>query len=118
MRTGFAALSGTRVGRRTAAEPASLVSQALGWEVPVDYLRDWLRGLPGAGDAVTAYARDGSVKSIRYEGWQVEYQRFDTSEGVLLPIRLEATSGPYRVRVAISDWRLAPETPEAKAALP
>lgn len=113
--SGIAVLEGTRVGRRSAAEAEVLVSQALGWPVPVTYLRDWLRGLPGVARARAVYADDGSLATLRYDGWQVEYRGFESVAGVLLPTRLEATSGPYRVRVVIRDWRLAPETADTEA---
>ena len=112
---GFAVLEGTRVGRRSAAEAEVLVSEALGWPVPVTYLRDWLRGLPGTARARTAFADDGSLAALRYDGWEVEYRAFERVADVLLPRRLEATNGPYRVRVVIRDWSLAPEAAKTDA---
>lgn len=93
---GMAELEGSDFERRMASDPDQLVSEAVGWPVPVQALAYWIRdltppmGLNGADDH-----------------WQLSIQRYtDTDAGLLLPSRLQADQPPYRVRIALRNWQL------------
>jgi len=123
VRPGLATLEGTRIGRMVDTDPEPLVSAALEWPVPVTLLLDWLRALPGtatdtdaaAGSGVRMQmAADGSLKRLQHQGWTVDYTSYElvtdsasgTATAVLMPTRLEASSGNYRIRTLISQWQL------------
>ncbi len=124
VRPGLATLVGTRIDPMQASTPEPLVSAALDWPVPVSLLLDWLRALPGSqapGDnsaqasAVRMQmAADGSLKRLQHQGWTVDYTRYELitdsaakdAAAVLMPIRLQASSGKYRIRTLISEWTL------------
>ena len=122
VRPDLATLEGTRIERMVDTAPEPLVSAALEWPVPVTRLLDWLRALPGAtsgGSSAAAelllqMAGDGSLKRILYQDWTVDYTRYelvtdsnsDRATQLLMPIRLEASSGNYRIRTLISEWNL------------
>ena len=123
-RPGLATLIGTRIDPMQASTPEPLVSAALDWPVPVSLLLDWLRALPGsqapgdnsgqASDVRMQMAADGSLKRLQHQGWTVDYTRYELvtdsaaadAAAVLMPIRLEASSGKYRIRTLISEWIL------------
>lgn len=124
VRPGLATLVGTRIERSQASTPEPLVSAALDWPVPVSLLLDWLRAVPGSqapGDNTEQaaavrmqMAADGSLKRLQHQDWTVDYTRYELvtdnadtdAAAVLMPIRLEASSGKYRIRTLISEWTL------------
>lgn len=89
----------------------SLVQAQLGWPVPVDDLQWWVRGLraPGATEAAE-YDSGGLLLSLQQSGWRVEFKRYREVGGATLPVRLEVQNGSYRIKLAIGNWRLGPET--------
>ena len=94
---------------REALNVNDLVLGELGWQAPVDALAWWVRGLAQPGDGSSAelvLSANGTPETIQHEGWLVEFNRFTEHEGVLLPSRLEATKGPYVLKLAISRWSL------------
>ena len=105
-----ARLKGSDVGQLAGATPDPLVEQAVGWPIPVAALAWWIRGLvpPGGGDV--RFADDGTLQGVTGADWTLEYQRFEQIDARLLPTRLEAHSGDYRVRIVIGEWQF--EGPE------
>lgn len=102
-------LEGSEVGELVADSPDPIVERAVGWPIPMRALSWWIRGLlpPEGGNA--AFDDDGTLESISDPVWQLAYRRFEDVEGQLLPIRLQAESGSYRVRIVIRDWRFGVE---------
>ena len=67
----------------------------------------WARGLaaPGMIDN-EQFGPEGLLVSLRQFGWNVDFTRYDSVGDFELPIRLKATRNNYRVKLAISSWRL------------
>ena len=106
---GWASLSGTDIeGHWISSEPDGLVLDAIGWPVPVADLAWWVRGLPPPGTAVDAirYTADGSIGQVTRPPWHLDFQRFLPEGEILLPARLQADSGFYRVRIVLRNWDL------------
>ncbi len=101
---GHAELEGTDIDRLVGPEPNALVEAAVGWAIPVMELSDWIRGLVAETDGQVEFARDGTLRRVSLDPWDLSYQRFDDVEGQLMPARLEAESPPYRVRVVLRAW--------------
>lgn len=106
---GRSVLDGSEVGRLTGEHPDPLVEEAVGWPIPVHALSWWIRGLvpPAGGDL--RFAEDGTLAGVHGPIWTLDYQHFKTFEEELLPTRMEARSGDYRVRIFIADWRFGVE---------
>lgn len=102
-----AVLEGGDGGPRRAASAEELLLQMLGWHVPVAALRDWVRGLPHAGGGPVQVERDdsGRVRSLRQDGWRVDYTAW--LDGGDWPTRIRARQEPYSVRLNIQDWAVA-----------
>ena len=93
---GVAELVGSDFERQLAVDPDQLVSEAVGWPVPVQALAYWIRDLPPP-PGLNGAAGD----------WALTIQRYtETEAGLLLPARLQAQQPPYRVRIALRDWQL------------
>lgn len=97
-------------GESVAGDAArQLVANEIGTALPVLELRYWLVGVPAPGLPYREITgSDGRLAGLEQAGWQVRYQRYDAVGEWVLPARMEIESGDVRLRVVVSNWRLAP----------
>ena len=88
-----------------ASNARDLVQELTGWDLPVEQLAYWIKGLPGEGDKVT-YDEHQRPKTISAHGWQLEYLGYTQIDGLWLPSRLNLTHDDTQLRLAISQWEL------------
>ena len=87
-----------------------LVRLQLGWEIPVDSLSWWVRGLVAPGDYEDRMIDDkGNLSELIQGGWTIEYGKYDTVEGISLPRKLTAHQADWKLKLAIRDWQLLEE---------
>lgn len=92
---------------QTAADVSELIWEHVGWPVPLDALQWWARGLAAPGGSENEQlGAGGLLTSLRQFGWDVKFSRYDSVAGIELPVRLKATRDNYRVKLAISRWRM------------
>ena len=87
------------------------IEQNLGPEspLPIAEMRYWLLGAPApASPYREAVGAGGSLSGLEQSGWTVNYQRYRAVGSIALPERVEMTTEGLRLRVVISEWRLAP----------
>ncbi len=79
----------------------------LGWSFPVESTRFWLRALrdPGA-PGQEIFSQDGTLIELNQHGWQIRYERYVASDGIMMPSRLVMQSSSARLRIVISKWRM------------
>ena len=92
---------------QTAVDVNDLIREHVGWPVPLGALHWWARGLaaPGMIDN-EQFGPEGLLVSLRQFGWNVDFNRYDSVGDIELPVRLKATRNNYRVKLAISRWRM------------
>ncbi len=96
----------------TRGEHEAVMRSNLGWSLPLGVLPDWVQGRPASDLPVQLQTHDdtGRLTAFRQLDWQVELDRFreagDQRPARLLPYRVTAQRGAYRVRLAISEWRI------------
>ncbi|MFT6878560.1 MAG: outer membrane lipoprotein LolB [Granulosicoccus sp.] len=78
--------------------------------VPVEELKQWVRGLPGAGDAIVRDSA-GRLSSLQYFDqsgvrWRVRFKRYGRVDDLLLPTLISASGGDYSVRLLLKNWKL------------
>ena len=85
-----------------------LVRNQVGWEVPVNELAWWVRGLVAPGSySHRTLDQQGQLISLNQSGWAIQFERYTQHDGESLPVRLTASRGESRVRLAVRDWHLA-----------
>jgi len=93
---------------QTAADANALIQDRVGWPISVDALQWWVRGLAAPGAIEDERIDDqGLLVSLDQFGWSVNFSRYASVDGVVLPKRLNASRDNYRVKLAISHWRMA-----------
>lgn len=92
---------------QSAADVRDLIWEHVGWPVPLEALQWWARGLAAPGVAEKEQFGPGDLLvSLRQFGWDVQFSRYESVAGIELPVRLKATRDNYRVKLAISRWRM------------
>lgn len=86
---------------------SELIQDQIGWPIPLDALSWWVRGMAAPGVIENEQiGPDGLLISLSQFGWNVDFNRYKSVADLELPIRLNATRDQYRVKLAISRWRL------------
>lgn len=93
-----------------AATVAALVVQELGWQIPIDALTWWVKGLA---DPAKWESRElnghGLLVKLSQFGWEVEFGNYDEVGGSMLPSKLTARRGKYLVKMVVRTWELKAE---------
>ena len=100
---GEAVLKDTKGKTITGANAAEVLYERLGWQVPFEQLRYWVRGIPGGGaaDAVDKITVDsaGRLKTLAQGNWRVAYQDYSTVNGLSLPEKITVTAAPGSMEI-------------------
>ena len=102
-------LEGLAGGPRAGEDAQALLLDATGWDIPVNQLPDWMRGLPTVGgEAQETIERDaeGRPRRIQQWGWLIQYLDWYPAEPgrAALPRRIEASRGDAKVRLLVDQW--------------
>lgn len=88
-------------------DPEALIEAATGWQLPLNSLVWWIRGLPGPeGDFRLLFDENNQLAMIRQQGWEIRYDRWQSFiDGYPeLPARLTAVKEDKRVRLVVTHW--------------
>ena len=100
---GEVVLKDTKGKTITGANTAEVLYKRLGWQVPFEQLRYWVRGIPGEGaaDAVGKITVDsaGRLKTLEQGNWRVAYQDYSSVNGLSLPEKLTVTAAPGSMEI-------------------
>jgi len=89
----------------TAKNSTALLMQQTGWNLPIENLYYWIRGLPVPGQAYHGqYDNQNRLTTLSQAGWQIQFLHYTNAANVELPDKL-ALSGPNAyARIAVSQW--------------
>lgn len=102
-----ARLEGIAGAPRQGGDPALLLREATGWDIPVEALAFWVRGAraPAAGPARLVFRADQHLARLEQGGWLIDYDQWADGPGaVALPARIEARRDAARVKLLIDGW--------------
>lgn len=87
------------------------IRQSTGWDLPLQALTHWLKGLPSPDSTVQGLDLDpdtGLLRHLEQDDWDVHYQKYGEFGGLTLPRRLQIKRGPNEAKVVIADWQTSP----------
>lgn len=89
-----------------------LVYRLTGLLIPVNYMQDWLKGLPTAADSFQLQAETDTLlslnKQLGSENWQLNYQSYQPVNNLALPYAMNLQQADTLVKIVISKWKLEP----------
>jgi outer membrane lipoprotein LolB len=93
--------------RHYADSVEDLVRGQVGWQVPVDKLAWWVRGLAAPG----AYGErlldeQGRLSKLSQDGWSIEFGRYGEVDDQSLPHLMTARQRDRTVKLAIRKWEI------------
>ncbi|GAB2901288.1 lipoprotein insertase outer membrane protein LolB [Paralcaligenes ginsengisoli] len=97
---GYSVLTRSDGSQEQASDPDGLVEQVLGSAIPVEGLRDWLRGRTGA---VLNLEKNqaGQATSFQQNGWRVVLSRYDSLGPRLLQLNRNDSNQRISVRLVV-----------------
>ncbi len=86
----------------------SLLYDQLGWELPIDKLRQWMLGLSALNQlSKITLDETGNIRQLNYPGWEVNYFGFQSVDTYMLPKKLFITGPKLKFRIIIDNWVLS-----------
>lgn len=85
----------------------TLTEQVLGWHLPLSGMRYWVLALPAVGsEAVIEKSETGQIKTLRQDGWEINYTRYaaDSTDG--LPLRMTLQREDMEMQLLIDEWEI------------
>lgn len=114
-----AILSGVGKQPLAGTSAADVLNAEFGWNIPVEDLGWWIRGLRAPGrPAILAFGANGLPATLDQDGWHVEYRDWYAERNPPLPRKVYASRDPYKVRVLVETWRFGPAGASGAAAKP
>lgn len=84
-----------------------LLVETIGWDIPVEALSWWIKGLPDPKYSFQASQAEGDrLETLEQLGWLIEYRDFMPVESLFLPRRITASRGTEQIKLLIRHWRL------------
>ena len=106
--SGAGTLEGLEGGPRQGEDAEALLREATGWDIPVNALSRWVRGLQAEGLPVElrSFSTGGYLQTLRQAGWHIDYTQWAGVQGVqaALPGRIEARRDQATVKLIVDRW--------------
>ena len=85
-----------------------LTRRVLGWDLPLDGLQYWVRGLPWPAleTVEEQYDTDGRPKLLKQGTWQIAYLDWTPVGASGLPSKLDLSGEGLRVRLVVETWKI------------
>ncbi|WP_251358067.1 lipoprotein insertase outer membrane protein LolB [Kangiella sp. TOML190] len=86
-----------------------LVANSMGWQLPLNYLSDWIKGVPtGVGRDKIKINADGTLQSLTYPSgqriFQVSFERYGQFSGKAMPTKIRILEADNKLLLSIRDW--------------
>jgi outer membrane lipoprotein LolB len=90
----------------SADDAETLLTEQMGWSLPVRGMRYWVLGVPDPSQPVVSMALDelGRLATLEQAGWVIRYPSYLEGEGLDLPHKIRLDSTRVNVRMVIDEW--------------
>jgi len=87
-------------------DPQILLRQNLGWAIPLDSLKYWVKGMPDPNKASwrEEYDNIGRPLLLDQADWQVKLSRYDSDQPLALPQMVRLEREGFRAKLLIDSW--------------
>lgn len=93
----------------SAVSAKTLARHLLGWELPIDELSYWIRGIP-APDVLASkqsFNQQGLLANLHQNGWQLAFSKYRQTDAGILPGEITATQGDTHFKLLIKEHLFA-----------
>lgn len=87
-----------------------LITKTLGVQLPINALRDWVRGLPHQQSKIELieYDDEGQIIHLVQQGWDIDFKRYVPFKQYSLPSKVFITQPDRSLRLVITSWKSSP----------
>jgi len=91
----------------TDSNPRFLLWSVLGWDLPIEEMRYWIKGITHPKHLEQSIIRNskGQILSFKYKNWSAEYSQYKKFNHYNLPTKLILTHPQLRIRFSIQNWK-------------
>jgi outer membrane lipoprotein LolB len=84
-----------------------LITKTLGMQLPINALRDWVRGLPHQQSNIESieYDEQGRIIHLVQQGWDIDFKRYVPFKQYSLPSKIFITQPDRSLRLVITSWK-------------
>lgn len=94
--------------------PRDMLYDRIGYELPVDELNYWIKGIPAPGKAEALnFADNTQLLGFEQAGWRVEYLGYTNLGAESLPTRIRIQKEPLRLDLTRLNWTLFADPPSS-----
>jgi outer membrane lipoprotein LolB len=82
-----------------------------GWDLPLQALPYWLKGIPSPDSPVQRLELDPDrdlLRKLQQDDWEIHYEQYEQFKNLTLPTRLRIQRGATSVRMIIRQWQALP----------
>lgn len=84
-----------------------LIRNTLGVQLPINALRDWVRGIPHQQSNIelVEYDEDGRITHLIQQDWTIDFKRYVPFKDYSLPSKIFITQPDRSLRLVITSWK-------------
>jgi len=85
------------------SDPELILYKELGWQLPINDIYWWIRGLPSPTATYEHQLENNRLKNLKQRGWDIQYLRYN-SLSPALPNKLRFIRDDLTITVVVSNW--------------
>ena len=87
---------------------SELTQQLFGWQLPVEQIRYWVRGIPASSsndvDVIKRFNAEGLLDYLQEDNWQISISRYQTGLLGPLPVKIKGRSDKLTFTLLLKEW--------------
>jgi outer membrane lipoprotein LolB len=92
----------------SAKDAATLLRQETTWDIPIEGLWYWIRGLPDPQLPVKLTLNpQGSIQDMKQNGWHVQYERYQQYGTYSFPRKIVIQHEDMKIRLIVTQWTVS-----------
>lgn len=91
-----------------AKDADTLLRQETNWELPIDSLWYWVRGLPNPELPVkTTLDPQGLIQDLQQNDWHIQYKNYQQYDAFYFPRKIVIQHEDMKVRLIVTQWKVS-----------
>ena len=92
----------------TAKDADTLLRQETNWELPIESLWYWVRGLPNPELPMkTILDQQGLIQDLQQDDWHIQYKRYQQYDAFYFPRKIVIQREDMKVRLIVTQWTVS-----------
>jgi len=92
----------------------ALTQRLFGWQLPVEQMRAWVKGLPANSSTkvIKTFNQQGLLNTLQEDGWQLNISRYKDGPRGQLPGKIKGRSDKLSFTLLLKDWSFPKSEPQ------